>query len=447
MRSAVQVHQWTVSHLLLLQPTLAPLEQASLVTHKSNAAHVAFEGTVIVMRSTKQTANRRPAMIQLGLPTRLVSLRSCNTRAAACCPTQTRLLRPCRPRQYRSPPFRCFSTSPPRFNPLSSTLDTTHALLTSLHVSTQLPWVVTLPLTALLIRLALILPLTLYTRRSQITQLSLQPLILSWQHHIRRSTISTSHALGPAECTSIANATLRKKRMSIYAQHGCPWWKNYLPLMQLPVFLVVIETIRRMCGTHSGLLGLITTNPFSSTGDVDTPREDLLLALSSPASYVEPTMATEGALWFPNLLLPDPHLILPFLLSATLYLNIHMTAHRPRGSPAATTFQRRLTKTLKIVALAIGPATLSVPAGMLVYWWSSAMWALGTGRLVDHLMPLRIPPTKLSTDAPVDEKQAVEELRRLLKQPPKTASQAASTRRIGPLDRRRSTQMIASKPT
>jgi inner membrane protein COX18 len=177
-----------------------------------------------------------------------------------------------------------------------------------------------------------------------------------------------------------------------------------------------------MCGTHSGLLGLLVTNPFTSQPsiDPDAPRDAALSSLvDSPptASYVDPALATEGALWFPNLLLPDPHLLLPFILSGTLFLNIHLTTRRSPLAPAATPFQRRLTTTLKVVALAIGPATLNVPAGMLVYWTSSALFALGIGRGLDVWMPLRPPPRRKLSD--IRDEEAIAELKRRLKTLPR----------------------------
>ncbi|KAI9829102.1 MAG: hypothetical protein M1832_000125 [Thelocarpon impressellum] len=275
---------------------------------------------------------------------------------------------------------------------LEATLSTTHSLLSSLHSATGLPWSATLPLAALLIRLSITTPLTLYTRRSQQRQLSLQPLLQGWQTRLRQTVISESSSLGPAECERLAKKAVRTKRRELHARWGCPAWKNWLPpVIQLPVFLVVIETIRRMCGASAGLLTL-ATSPFRSLPTPDTPRTEALDALSSSVTP-DLSMATEGpTLWLPSLLDPDPLLLLPFLLSGTLLTNIHLLGQRSPGKQP-TTFQRRLTTTLRLLALAIGPATLAVPSAMLLYWTASAGLAVAQTIVLERFMPLRLPVT------------------------------------------------------
>lgn len=157
---------------------------------------------------------------------------------------------------------------------------------------------------------------------------------------------------------------------------GIKRWVSYLPLAQLPVWLLAIETIRKMCGLQEGLLGIVSRGIFPNEID----------ASSLTTVGLESAFATEGALWFPNLLLEDPEMYLPFMLSASILLNLS-NATGPNAKP----WQRRLTNSMRIVALAMGPLMLHVPSAMLVYWISSSLLAYIQARLLDWAMPVKSP--------------------------------------------------------
>lgn len=154
-------------------------------------------------------------------------------------------------------------------------------------------------------------------------------------------------------------------------------------MIQLPIWLTAIETIRKMCGTRTGLLGIIAASLSSGTDTTGLEDGASIIGVQTEASF-----ATEGALWFQDLLLPDPQMILPFMLSGAILLNLTNAA--PAGKKLST-FQRRLTNSLKIVGLAIGPLTLQVPSAMLVYWISSSMLAYTQALVLDRLMPVKPP--------------------------------------------------------
>ena len=184
---------------------------------------------------------------------------------------------------------------------------------------------------------------------------------------------------------------VRAKRIELYKRWRCQRWKNTLHLLQFPVWLAVIETLRRMCGAGEGLLGM-GSNLFRETS-VETDRESTLETLSSSIVPVEPSLADEGALWFPDLLAPDPLLLLPFLLSGTLFANLHiMTRSKVRDGRQSSIMVQRFEKAMKIVALAVGPLMLQVPSALLLYWISSSMTAIVTKFLTDRLISFRKPP-------------------------------------------------------
>ncbi|KAL8787124.1 MAG: hypothetical protein Q9195_007906 [Heterodermia aff. obscurata] len=173
--------------------------------------------------------------------------------------------------------------------------------------------------------------------------------------------------------------------MKIRRAMGVQYWKSALTYVQLPVFIVAIDTMRAMCGVERGLLGLFSRAP-SEEGTTATKEA----AEKAVSSLFEPSLATEGALWFPDLLVADPALVLPFALSASLLATIFF--HERRIQKAGETFPKWriwVGRVLKSWALIIGPATLHLPTGMLIYWISSAWFAFGQNLLLDRYLPAK----------------------------------------------------------
>ncbi len=302
-----------------------------------------------------------------------------------------------KPRFYGSPyyihsinqrafvPRRKFHASPKRPF-LDSCFTGTHALITGIHSATELPWAASLPLTALLLRVVIIGPLTTYSHSITLQRSALRPLMHAWQHVFRREVMKDHAALGPVACQKMVTKLYNKKWREIVKARGVQFWKALLNWLQLPIFLVVIETIRKMSGVGEGLLGLLMKR---FKGSEDIVQDGAVEAGAETTSVsVEPSFAEEGALWFPDLLVPDPHLILPFMLSGVLFSNLFFHERIARKSALTPSKgQRRLRNGLKLVALAIGPLTLQVPSAMLIYWISSSLCALGQNVFLEWYMP------------------------------------------------------------
>ena len=170
------------------------------------------------------------------------------------------------------------------------------------------------------------------------------------------------------------------------------WKTTLLPLLQLPVFLVVIEAIRKMCGEKQGLFGMFTNtvSGWFGAGEVDTTLPAGLDAVEKIP--IEASFATEGMLWFPNLLLPDPNLGLPFILSGVILINIFSKGPIVAGATdGQNKWQKRFQRSMGVFALAIGPLTFNIPSAMLIYWISSSAFAYGQSVLLDKLMPIKKP--------------------------------------------------------
>ena len=174
-----------------------------------------------------------------------------------------------------------------------------------------------------------------------------------------------------------------------------------LPFAQLPVFLIVIETIRKMAGREEGLAGMFwarMSNLFSSSeSDALSPLADEVVK----TVQIEPSLATEGALWFPDLLVHDPQLILPFVLSSAILLNIFGRLPSAAGTLAESKWQKRFKRILGTLALAIGPLTMHVPSAMLVYWISSSVLAYLQAVALELWRPLQKPEGPLKPKWPL----------------------------------------------
>ncbi|ESZ90880.1 hypothetical protein SBOR_8721 [Sclerotinia borealis F-4128] len=288
------------------------------------------------------------------------------------------------------PSFRSFHASP-RPRSLDSVLIATHGVLEGLHSVTGLKWAYAIPLTALAIRVTLILPIGIQARRAAQKQIDLMPLMNAWQHQFRKQSIQEVGHLGSDAANQFVKDKMRKKKNELYSKFSCGTWKQYLSLVQLPVWMVAVETIRKMCGAHDGILKWIESLFTSSNANESAAAADLDLG----SLLLEPTFATEGALWFPNLLIPDPMLMLPFMLSGSILLNLSSMG-RPKS-----VFMRRLSNSLKVVALAIIPLTLQIPSAMLVYWTSSSLMAYGQAKVLDIFMPIRKPVVPCKGGQPV----------------------------------------------
>ncbi|KAF2673871.1 hypothetical protein BT63DRAFT_168789 [Microthyrium microscopicum] len=117
-------------------------------------------------------------------------------------------------------------------------------------------------------------------------------------------------------------------------------------------WLAMMEMLRCMLGAQYGLLGLM----LYSIGVITEGSKNL------HPSWFEASMATEGILWFPDLLQPDPTHLLSLILATVSFLP---GSFGQQSSSALTQIGRSL-------SLALAPLTMQFPAGLLLCWIGSA---------------------------------------------------------------------------
>jgi inner membrane protein COX18 len=289
------------------------------------------------------------------------------------------------------------------------------------------------------------LPTTLYSRRIAILRQKLHPLTLAWAGRVGVEMNAAAAERGSQRMTGLA-ARQRIKEFQVenmaavgkrQKRWGVQRWKDWVPsVVVFPVWIVGIEALRRMCGGPRGLVGRIVFG--SGTGEegrvesvaaavVDNCQGVVAEGVASGsdvgalevvtgqaevqeglARYLaDPSMATGGCLWFPDLTAADPLHILPLALSAILVLNVMPKTmpqlrillgldSTPEGAIGSSKWRLRLQRSLLMVAMAVGPLTMDLPAALHLYWISSAALTATQTAIISWLMPMpkNVPPAK-----------------------------------------------------
>lgn len=337
-----------------------------------------------------------------------------------------------------------FGSSPIRRNSgyvalMEATVSGTANLISGLHMATGMPWYLTIPFVALSVNLMARLPLSIYTQHIHQRRAKIMPLLQAWYvRHIK--DVARTPGLAPEEFDKEVEKRFKKTSRRLYYVFGVQTRKNYLSFASFPYWLTGIEALRRLCGGPRGLLGSIifgakeneegVATPDAATTAVSTSSNppdavsvtDVVQAENSTLAEVsssfppgsDPSLATGGCLWFPDLMAPDPFHVLPFLLSAILVLNV--LPRTAAGRKALVNLQStsdltpaklkettvtaaqlkvggRLQRALLGVALVVGPVTMDLPAALHLYWITSAALTYTQTELIARYM--KIPKTKI----------------------------------------------------
>ncbi len=282
-----------------------------------------------------------------------------------------------------------------------------HSFLENFHSITGLSWAAIIPVTAFLVfsctRGFIAWNIHEILQRQQALVPYLVKVRLKLENKVMREDAHNSAPERAKRLDSLFHDACTAVRKS----HRCQHWKLWLVFTKLPIWYVMMETIRRMTGTEEGFIGLVR----SVIGKRDYS------GISEPSAFVDPSLATEGVLWFTDLQRADPYLILPFILSATLFIRARYdrgtidVVFEPRMEDIATEHAKdpempnlrkkklRRQRIAKVLALAAGPATLQFPSAMLLYWitWSVyedilALLLQKWFPIKDHRTPLTLRP-------------------------------------------------------
>lgn len=248
---------------------------------------------------------------------------------------------------------------------INDILDVSAGFIHGVHSISHLPWVASIPLTALIVRTCLGLPLHIYTKINARREREIAPLMASWVNHIMMK--GQSKGWSKREISK----EIRFRHTDLRRRANVSSLSRFAGLIQIPVWISLMESVRGMCGNKNGLVPWLLSM-MSSESD---GAEHLHLT-------VEPTLANEGALWFPDLLAGDPTGALPLLLSASIVLNIrngwHVASRKeladmPKMQMLQHGFWAGLRVFMQVLALNVGASTYfyEMPTALMIYWITS----------------------------------------------------------------------------
>ncbi|KAF2625423.1 hypothetical protein BU25DRAFT_345580 [Macroventuria anomochaeta] len=310
------------------------------------------------------------------------------------------LRRPARPslaRSHRShagpnvsgirPPTRAFHASAPRQDPvLDAILYLPHEMMTLIH--TQVPWYAAIPAAAFLLRGALVTGFGTWARSLMARYIGLQPLRQALARQKRDQVLRQMHNQGGARTPQEAKTRTMAEVKQVVTKLDSRWrvtLKGQIgwTLIQIPVFFTMAEVIRKMCGARDGLLALTASSVKGIQGCCyyQCHRGNRCAAVTT-SPFFEPSLATEGMLWFPSLITPDP--LLPFVVSGLMFSNIYFTNNTISSDK---NWPNAIRRALLGVSLLIGPLCQNLPAGLMLYWASSTTSVMLWNKWLDWKYP------------------------------------------------------------
>lgn len=290
--------------------------------------------------------------------------------------------------------IRHFHPTRPSQSIINDVLNESSAFIHGVHWITGLSWVYTIPLTAFIVRMTVALPSQIYSRIHARKERDLYPLLQSWrkyhQDQIKKENAGTSRPLSPIQAHRRLSREMKHVRYVLHRRWGVSRYWKAANFVQLPIWISLMESLRAMCGSNQGLIPFLLSLTRSGSGNV----------LPDP----EPTLATEGAVWFPDLLAGDPTGILPAILTTSILLNIRMgwkatplpeIAELPKTEMTKHIALRGLRLLVQFLALNVGISAFfqEMPCALMIYWISSTSVATVQTVLLEKYMS-STPPLK-----------------------------------------------------
>ncbi|KAK1962337.1 hypothetical protein LY78DRAFT_586805 [Colletotrichum sublineola] len=244
------------------------------------------------------------------------------------------------------------------------------------------------------------MPLQMITKHIVNKQAEAMPLVNAWKFQLGPDRLS--HAL-----------QLARTRKRLFKERGCQNWKAWAPALGIPIWFLMSETLRRLCGARGGWLSLLSGNykdtaqptvdaAASLSEHASTPLSLSVQAVSdglqSLSSTVEAGMANGGMLWFTDLTVADPTMALPGILMFTMGYAMFPRQEEMRklvfdlgNSQVYMTpglkWRVRLQRGLLVSAVLVPALCSNLPAGLFLYWIASMSFSQVSGKVIDMVFP------------------------------------------------------------
>ncbi|ELU08699.1 hypothetical protein CAPTEDRAFT_181352 [Capitella teleta] len=234
----------------------------------------------------------------------------------------------------------------------STPIKLAHDVVVGVHETLGLPWYVTIPLTTFMLRATLTLPLAVYSLHVQSRIMKLQPEIkkLATELQMEVSIAKQRFKWEDRMAKAMFISNLKRHVNELYVRDNChPMKTKVMPYTQIPLWISLSFALRNMTGIQ----------PFSMK--------------ESGVTY--PSLGEEGALWFSNLLLPDPLIILPLMMALVNTANTEMMFLR-RKSENQSIIDKAFLYGMRIFNVLIIPVGMLMPSCMTYYWLCSSLFSL-----------------------------------------------------------------------
>ena len=221
----------------------------------------------------------------------------------------------------RPPLSRSFHASKPnRLLPevIGTVSETFHWGLQELHTQTGLPWYLTIPLSASLLRMSWI-PIQIWLSRSRKPRETVTQLTKAWRQ-VYRDMARIKYPFGKEEDAKKADAwvkaqlKIRLKKISQHQSYVRGWVEPVLAISFLPVWILGMDCVKKMAGDTRTITAILVGN----TADV---------------GVIEPGFDTESLSWIPTLAGADPTWILPLSFGAlstySMWTRLRSTIREP----------------------------------------------------------------------------------------------------------------------
>ncbi|XP_030835389.1 cytochrome c oxidase assembly protein COX18, mitochondrial-like [Strongylocentrotus purpuratus] len=260
-----------------------------------------------------------------------------------------------------------------------------YELLEYIHDNAGLPWWLTILATTILLRGVVVFPFAVWQQKILARIENAQPMINAYVEQIKQKLALHAKEEGWSQrhMAKVFSNEVRMLVSNVHFREHCSSHKlSYLPFWQAGVWTCMTTSIGQMTGKYPEL--------FSTELDID----------------VLPALASEGFLWFSDLMQTD--LTLAVLLGVINVTLVELWSLR-RGPLTRT--QHYLQNTFRIVAICSVPAAAMLPSAVSFYWLMSSLCGLG------QLALLRSPSVRRMLGiphAPSEMKRPMEEMKTAL---------------------------------
>ncbi|KAJ3353256.1 Cytochrome c oxidase assembly protein cox18, mitochondrial [Allomyces javanicus] len=304
-----------------------------------------------------------------------------------------------------SPPAEPFGLAP---------VDLAGLALDAAHRTLGGGWGAAIIATTVLLRSALTLPLALYQHQTALKMVQLRPLLRAWERAIAHQVRAESRQanLSYEQFAAQYKCQYARKIGELYHDHGVrPLFTALAPLAQAPLWITMSLTLRRMAavpGTEPVSALVRDYGPAPLVGADASPLLDLIVPHLAATDATWITACAFGAIQLANvelaalsLLNPAPSappaskLATPVEPSATTATpatdatDAGATPTAPAAPAAGWTRHAVIKHMMRATAVLMVPIAHAMPAGVVLYWLTSAAFSVAQNVVFKIWLPRR----------------------------------------------------------